>query len=64
MRRFVVAAATAALVLAVAVPASAAQRPRDRLDVYTAVVNAEQHATLAAQFELSGVREVAGGTEV
>jgi hypothetical protein len=64
MRRFVLAAVTAALVLAVAVPATAAQRPRDRLDVYTAVVNAEQLSTLAVQFELSGVREVAGGTEV
>ena len=65
MRRFVLAATTAAFVLAVAVPATAAQRAADRLDVYTAVVNAEQLSALAAQgFELTGVREVAGGTEV
>jgi hypothetical protein len=65
MRRFVLAAMTAALVLAVALPASAAQRPRDRLDVYTAVLNAEQLSALAAHgFELNGTREVEGGTEV
>src|SRR5688500_18320460 len=64
MRRLVLAAATAAFVLAVAVPATAAQRPADRLDVYTAVVDAERLSVLAAQFELTGVRKVAGGTEV
>ena len=65
MRRFLLVAMTGALVLAVAMPASGAQRPDDQLDVYTAVVSDEQLSALAAQgFELTGVREVAGGTEV
>ena len=65
MRRFLLVATTGAILLAVALPASGAQRPDDRLDVYTAVVSDEQLSALAAQgFELTGAREVAGGTEV
>src|SRR5918996_171743 len=65
MRRFLLMATAGALVLAVAVPASDAQRSHDQLDVYTAVVTDEQLSALAAQgFELTGVREAAGGTEV
>jgi hypothetical protein len=66
MRGKVLAAATAALVLAfTAQAAGAQQRDRDRLDVYTAVVQADQLRALADQgFELNGVRDVAGGTEV
>ena len=65
MRRFLLVATTGAILLAVALPASGAQRPDDRLDVYTAVVSDEQLAALAAQgFELTGAREVAGGTQV
>ena len=60
MRRFLLVATTGAILLAVALPASGAQRPDDRLDVYTAVVSDEQLAALAAQgFELTGAREVA-----
>ena len=60
------AAVTAAFVLAcTAQAAGAQQRDRDRLDVYTAVVQADQLRALADQgFELNGVRDVAGGTEV
>ena len=63
MRRWLPAAALAAFVLASTAPgASAAQRARDRLDVYTAVVQADQLRALADQgFELSDVRAVAGG---
>ena len=65
MRRFLLVATTGALLLAVALPASGAQRPDDHLDVYTAVVSDEQLSALAAQgFELTGVRAVEGGTEV
>jgi len=65
MRRFLLVAATGAFMLAVAVPGGDAQRPHDQLDVYTAVVSDEQLSALAALgFELTGVREVAGGTEV
>jgi hypothetical protein len=65
MRRFLLVVTTGAFMLAVAVPGSDAQRPHDQLDVYTAVVSDEQLSALAAQgFELTGVREVAGGTEV
>ena len=65
MRRFLLVATMGALVLAVTMPASGAQRPNDQLDVYTAVVSDEQLSVLAAQgFELTGVRAVAGGTEV
>jgi hypothetical protein len=65
MTRFMLVAATGAVMLAVAVPASGAQRPNDQLDVYTAVVSDEQLSALAEQgFELTGVRSVAGGTEV
>ena len=66
MRGRLLAAATAAFVLAcTAQAAGAQQRDRDRLDVYTAVVQADQLRALADQgFELNGVRDVAGGTEV
>ena len=66
MRRWLTAAALAAFVLGSTAPGSgAAQRARDRLDVYTAVVQADQLRALADQgFELSDVREVAGATEV
>ena len=49
MRRFLLVATTGALLLAVALPASGAQRPDDHLDVYTAVVSDEQLSALAAQ---------------
>ena len=63
MRRFLLVATMGALLLAVALPASGAQRPDDHLDVYTAVVSDEQLSTLAAQgFELTGVRAVEGVT--
>jgi Zinc carboxypeptidase len=65
MRRFLLVATAGALMLAVVLPASGAQRPDDHLDVYTAVVSDEQLSALAAQgFELTGVRAVEGGTEV
>jgi hypothetical protein len=65
MRRLLLVATAGALMLAIAVPASDAQRPHDQLDMYTAVVSDEQLSALAAQgFELTGVREVTGGTEV
>ena len=66
MRRWLTVAALAAFVLVFMAPgAGAAQRASDRLDVYTAVVQADQLRALADQgFELSDVREVAGGTEV
>ena len=66
MRRKLLVAVTAAFVLACATqPAAAQQRDRDRLDVYTAVVNADQLRALADRgFELNGVRDVAGGSEV
>ena len=67
MRRWLSAAAMAAAVLVAltAQPAAGAQRAADRLDVYTAVVRADQLQVLTARgFELSGAREVAGGTEV
>jgi Zinc carboxypeptidase len=66
MRRWFCAATMVVFVLAgTAQAADAAQRARDRLDVYTAVVEADQLRTLADQgFELNGVREVAGGTKV
>ena len=59
-------AVTAAFVLACAAqPAAAQQRDRDRLDVYTAVVNADQLRALAERgFELNAVTDVAGGSEV
>ena len=55
MRRQLLAAATAAFVLAcTAQAADAQQRARDRLDVYTAVVQADQLRALADQgFELN-----------
>ena len=65
MRKCVSMVLAAALVLACAGPAAAQQRAQDRLDVYTAVVQADQLRALADQgFELTGVRDVAGGTEV
>ena len=66
MRRSLLAACTAAIALTLPAPlAAAAQRPADRLDVYTATVNAEQLGTLAEQgFELTGQRAVASGFDV
>ena len=63
---WLLAAVTAAFVLAcTAQAAGAQQRDRERLDVYTAVVQADQLRALADQgFELNGARDVAGGTEV
>src|SRR5215218_866703 len=66
MRRWICAAMMAAFVVGcTAQAAGAQQRGRDSLDVYTAVVQEDQLRALADQgFELSGVRQVAGGTEV
>jgi zinc carboxypeptidase len=67
MRRKLLSAAVAALVLAAgAQAADAKQRPQDRLDAYTAVVDAGGLKTIAeAGFDIGeGARQVAGGTEV
>jgi Zinc carboxypeptidase len=66
MRRKLLAAATAALALAGAQTADAKQRPQDRLNAYTAVVDARGLSTIAAAgFDVAeGARQVAGGTEV
>ena len=66
MRRRLLAAATAALALAGAQVADAKQRPQDRLNAYTAVVDAGGLATIAeAGFDVAeGTRRVRGGTEV
>jgi hypothetical protein len=57
------AAAVAAAVLIVAAPAGAAAR--DRLDAYTAIVDARGLAAVtAAGFDLEGAKKVRGGTEV
>jgi len=61
MPRWLLAVVTAAGVLTLAAPASAAER----LEAYTAVVTADELASLAAQgFDLHGAHPVAGGTEV
>ena len=66
MRRRLLAAATAALALAGAQVADAKPRPQDRLNAYTAVVDAGGLRTIAeAGFDIAeGARQVAGGTEV
>jgi hypothetical protein len=66
MRRRVLAAATAALALAAAAPsADAKQRAQDRLDVYTASVQAEQLEALnAGGYDVTAARQAAGGFEV
>jgi hypothetical protein len=63
MRRKLLAAATAALALAAGAETAAAQ---ERLDAYTAVVDAQDLATISeAGFDIAeGARQVAGGTEV
>ena len=61
MPRWLLAAVAAAGVLTFAAPASAAER----LEAYTAVVNAGQLASLSDQgFDLHGAHAVRGGTEV
>ncbi len=63
MRRCLLAAAVAAALLVVAAPAGAAAR--DRLDAYTAIVDARGLAAVTASgFDLEGARKVRGGTEV
>ena len=67
MRRRLLVAATAAFALAVgAQAADARQRPQDRLNAYSAVVDARGLATIAeAGFDVTeGTRQVRGGTEV
>ncbi len=66
MRRSSCAAIAAALLFVVCSEAATAKpAARDRLDAYTAVVQAEQLGMLAEQgFDATGQREVAGGIEV
>src|SRR5688572_22097268 len=66
MRRRLLAAVTAALALAGAQAADAKPRTQDRLNAYTAVVDAGGLKTIAeAGFDIAeGARQVAGGTEV
>ena len=66
MRRRLLAAVTAVLALAGAQVAEAKQRPQDRLNAYTAVVDAGGLAKIAeAGFDVAeGTRQVRGGTEV
>jgi hypothetical protein len=66
MQRRLLAAITAVLALAGAQVAEAKQRPQDRLNAYTAVVDAGGLATIAQSgFDVAeGTRRVAGGTEV
>ena len=66
MQRRLLAAATAVLALAGAQVAEAKQRPQDRLNAYTAVVDAGGLAAIAeAGFDVAeGTRRVQGGTEV
>jgi Zinc carboxypeptidase len=66
MRRSVLVATAATILLALSAQvAAAAQRARDRLDAYTAVVQAGQLGTLAEEgFEVTGQRRVAGGIKV
>jgi hypothetical protein len=67
MRRWLMAAATAALVLGFTAQAAGAaeQRARDRLDVYDAVVTPAQLRALAAQgIDITGQRKAARGIRV
>jgi len=66
MRRRLSAATMAALVLALTAQSAVAQeRGRDRLEAYTAVVQADGLQTLVDQgYELTGQKQVAGGTQV
>jgi Zinc carboxypeptidase len=66
MRRKLLAAVTAALALAVGAQAADAKQAQERLDAYTAVVDAEGLAAIAeAGFDASeGTRRVRGGTQV
>src|SRR5919109_196693 len=65
MPRWFCAAAMAALVLVSAPSAVAQQRARDRLDVYTAVVQRDQADSLSARgYDITGARETAAGLEL
>src|SRR5688500_13506734 len=65
MRGKVLAAAPAALAPPRAQSADAKQRAQDRLDVYTAVVQAQQMEVLnAGGYDVTAARQAAGGVEV